>query len=132
MNEQSQIEINVMQRVHRISKLRVLISGGVFALTLALLALYAIGREVWVARVFENGPQTFSGHALYLLYAFLISSRNVEIENFAGGSPSMTTRSLTRLCIAASARFSSWSPRMLSNARLMMSISFNAVFTSEG
>ncbi len=70
MNEQSQIEKNVMQRVHRINTLRVVISGGVFALTLALLVLYAIGREVWVARVFENGPQSFTGHTLYLLYAF--------------------------------------------------------------
>ena len=64
------IEQNVMRRVRRISILRLLISSGVFALTLALLALYGIGREVWVARVFENGPQTFWGHALYLLYAF--------------------------------------------------------------
>ncbi|MFM2330633.1 MAG: hypothetical protein RLZZ26_140 [Candidatus Parcubacteria bacterium] len=69
MTEQSNIERIVMQRVHRISVLRIVISGAVFAVTLGLLALYGIGREVWVARVFENGPQTFSGHLLYLAYA---------------------------------------------------------------
>ena len=64
------IEQVVMRRVRRISWLRIIISGGVFALALASLALYGIGREVWVARVFENGPQDFFGHALYLVYAF--------------------------------------------------------------
>ena len=33
------------------------------------MALYGLGREVWVARVFANGPQGFVGHALYLVYA---------------------------------------------------------------
>jgi hypothetical protein len=70
MTEQSDIERIVMQRVHRISVLRIVISGAVFAITIALLALYGLGREVWVAQVFENGPQTFSGRILYLVYAF--------------------------------------------------------------
>lgn len=70
MNEPSPIERAVMRRVRRISWLRLLVSGGVFALCVALLALWGIGREVWVAKVFENGPQGFAGHALYLLYAF--------------------------------------------------------------
>ena len=68
--EQTNIEKTVMRRVRRISLLRIVISGGVFALSLALLALYGIGREVWVAMVFRNGPQDFFGHAAYLLYAF--------------------------------------------------------------
>lgn len=70
MTEPSPIEQAVMRRVRRISWLRLVISGGVFALCLALLALWFIGREVWVAKVFENGPQSFGGHLLYLLYAF--------------------------------------------------------------
>ncbi len=70
MNNETNIENIVMHRVRRISILRIVISGGVFALALALLALYGIGREVWVAKVFANGPQDFFGHALYLLYAF--------------------------------------------------------------
>jgi len=68
MNE-SEIEKVVMRRVRRISVLRIIISGAVFAVTLALLALYGLGREVWVAKVFENGPQDFLGHTLYLIYA---------------------------------------------------------------
>lgn len=70
MEPMTDIEKNVMHRVHRISILRLIISGAVFSSTLALLALYGIGREVWVARVFENGPQDFVGHTLYLVYAF--------------------------------------------------------------
>ena len=70
MTEQSDIERIVMRRVHRISVLRIVVSGTVFAVTLALLTLYGIGREVWVARVFENGPQGLGAHALYLMYAF--------------------------------------------------------------
>lgn len=70
MNNESNIEAVVMQRVRRMHILRMIISGAVFAVTLALIALYAIGREVWVARVFENGPQGFFAHSLYLVYAF--------------------------------------------------------------
>ncbi|MBU6323623.1 hypothetical protein KGQ55_02965, partial [Patescibacteria group bacterium] len=70
MNDSSKIETIVMRRVRRISWLRIVVSGGVFALALALIALYGIGREVWVAKVFENGPQDPAGHLLYLVYAF--------------------------------------------------------------
>src|SRR3954465_15223238 len=70
MNEKSPIDQAVMRRVRRIALLRILISGGVFAFALILLGLYGIGREVWVGMVFQNGPQTLTGHALYLLYAF--------------------------------------------------------------
>ncbi len=70
MNNQSTIEDVVMRRVRRISILRIIISGSVFFIALALLALYGIGREVWVAKVFSNGPQDPLGHALYLIYAF--------------------------------------------------------------
>lgn len=64
------IEQNVMRQVRRIAILRIVISGGIFALSLGLIALYFLGREVWVARVFENGPQDLMGQALYLVYAF--------------------------------------------------------------
>jgi hypothetical protein len=70
MTEPTHIEEVVMKRVRRISWLRLVISGVVFAIALALLALYAIGREVWVAKVFENGPQDPEGHFLYFVYAF--------------------------------------------------------------
>lgn len=70
MTKHSQLEENVMRQVRRIRILRLIISGAVFAVTATLLALYGIGREVWVARVFENGPQDFMGHLSYLVYAF--------------------------------------------------------------
>lgn len=69
-DDRSDIERIVMQRVRRISWLRLIISGVVFSLATALLALYAVGREVWVAKVFENGPQDPFGHFLYFVYAF--------------------------------------------------------------
>jgi hypothetical protein len=37
----------------------------------SVLALWGIGREVWVAKVFTNGPQDFFGHLSYLTYAFV-------------------------------------------------------------
>lgn len=45
-----------MRRVHTIHAIRPLASGTAFAALLATGSLYLIGREVWVARVFENMP----------------------------------------------------------------------------
>lgn len=57
MNDtQSNIERIVMQRVHLIRALRFAISSGVFSTLVSLLALWGIGREVWVARVLQNAP----------------------------------------------------------------------------
>jgi hypothetical protein len=68
---QTDIERIVMRRVHLIRVLQLVISTVVFASLAFVAALWGIGREVWVARVFENGPQDFLGHASYLLYAFM-------------------------------------------------------------
>jgi hypothetical protein len=72
MNNETNIERIVMRRVHLICALRVVISGGVFALLLAVLMLWGVGREVWVARVFENVPHTgdFSSLISFWLSAF--------------------------------------------------------------
>jgi hypothetical protein len=70
MTNPSAIEKVVMRRVRTIAILRPFVSGAAFATLLALLALWGIGREVWVAKVFANGPRDFVGHAFYLLYAF--------------------------------------------------------------
>ena len=59
-----------MRRVHTIRVLRPIVSGGALALVLATLALWGIGREVWVARVFQNAPHDFAGTSRYLVYAF--------------------------------------------------------------
>ncbi len=70
MTNPSTIEQNVMRRVRTISILRPLVSGGALAALVFVAALWGIGREVWVAKVFENGPQGLLGHTRYLLYAF--------------------------------------------------------------
>lgn len=69
MTNQSSIEHTVMRRVHRVRVLRFLISNLTVSGLLLVLALWGIGREVWVAKVFSNGPQDMLGQAKYLLYA---------------------------------------------------------------
>ena len=70
MTNQTNIERAVMRRVRIIRILRPIISFGSLAAVICVLALWGIGREVWVARVLENGPQDFFNHTLYLVYAF--------------------------------------------------------------
>lgn len=67
---QTNIEKKVMRRVFLIRILRPIISGGTLSALVLTLALWDIGREVWVAKVFANGPQDFFGHLTYLGYAF--------------------------------------------------------------
>ena len=68
--QQSSIEKNVMRRVHLAYILKSILSSAALAAGICILSLWGIGREVWVARVFTNGPQSFIGHAFYLVYAF--------------------------------------------------------------
>jgi hypothetical protein len=70
MNEQSNIEKNVMRRIYIIRMLKPIISSAALAAVVCVFALYGIGREVWVARVFTNGPQNVIGRSFYLVYAF--------------------------------------------------------------
>jgi hypothetical protein len=70
MNKPSNIERIVMRRIGFVRALRPIISSAALAAIICVLALWGIGREVWVARVFTNGPQSFIGHASYLVYAF--------------------------------------------------------------
>lgn len=46
-----------MRRVHTIHMLRPIISFGALSALVAVIALWGIGREVWVTRVLENMPQ---------------------------------------------------------------------------
>jgi hypothetical protein len=50
--------MNVMRRVRTIHMLRPIIRSEVAAIAVMLVALYFIGRKVWVARIFENMPKT--------------------------------------------------------------------------
>lgn len=79
MNNETNIERIVMRRVRLIRILRLVISTVVLAVLTSIAALWGIGREVWVARVFENGPQDFFGRAGYLFYAFLHTHFIVQV-----------------------------------------------------
>jgi FtsH-binding integral membrane protein len=78
-NTHTDIERIVMRRVHLIRILKLVISTVVFATLTFIAALWGIGKEVWVAHVFENGPQDFFGHLQYLGYAFLHTHIIVQI-----------------------------------------------------
>ena len=56
MNDQSNIERIVMQRVHLIRALLFAISSSVLSTLVSLLALWGISREVWVGHVLQNAP----------------------------------------------------------------------------
>ena len=58
-DDRTNIERIVMQRVHLIRALRFVISSGALSMFISVLALYGIGREVWVGRVLQNAPGNF-------------------------------------------------------------------------
>ncbi|MHB8860257.1 MAG: hypothetical protein ACYC48_00790 [Minisyncoccota bacterium] len=79
MTDISPIERVVMRRVHIIRVLRVIFSNAVLAAVAATAALWGIGREVWVAKVFANGPHDLVGQTRYLFYAFQHTHLAVQI-----------------------------------------------------
>lgn len=58
LGERTDIEKNVMRRVHLLRILGLIISTGTLAVLTFIAALWGVGKEVWVARVFENMPPT--------------------------------------------------------------------------
>ncbi len=81
MTEQpTSIERVVMKRVYRMRVLRALASNTVLAAAVAAAALYGIGREVWVAKVFANMPQvaSLSAQTSFWLSAFFHTHFLVE------------------------------------------------------
>ncbi len=78
MIDQSSIERTVMRRVHLIRILKLVISTVVLAVLTALTALWGIGREVWVARVFQNTPENLLGLPQFYLAAFANTSLIVQ------------------------------------------------------
>lgn len=76
----SRIEQIVMRRVRLIRILGLIISTGVFAALAFAIALWGIGREVWVARVFENMPhEGVATFATFWFAAFLHTRVIVQI-----------------------------------------------------
>lgn len=80
MNDtQSNIERIVMQRVHLIRALRFAISSGAFSMLVSVLALWGIGREVWVARVLQNAPSNPFDLLRFYFSAFMHTHLIVQI-----------------------------------------------------
>jgi len=71
MTNPSDIERVVMRRVHLIRILGLVISTGVLAILTFTLALWGIGKEVWVAQIFENAPDDPSTLLNFYLSAFV-------------------------------------------------------------
>ncbi len=69
---QSDIERVVMRRVRTIRVWRPIVSMGSLSALIFILALWGIGREVWVARVLENMPHSsdLASVARFYLAAF--------------------------------------------------------------
>ncbi len=67
---ESPIERTVMRRVRLIRILGLVISTGALAILTLVLALWGIGKEVWVERVFQNAPKDFVSIPNFLVSAF--------------------------------------------------------------
>lgn len=80
MNDaQSNIERIVMQRVYLIRALRFAISSGALSVVVSLLALWGIGREVWVGRVLQNAPSNPFDSIRFYLTAFVHTNLLVQV-----------------------------------------------------
>lgn len=79
MNNQSAIERTVMRRVHLIRILQLIISTAVFALLTFVVAIWGIGKEVWVARVFQNAPPNLGDLPDFYIAAFMHTNIIVQV-----------------------------------------------------
>lgn len=69
-DEQTNIERAVMRRIRLIRILGLVISAVTLAVLTLVLALWGIGKEVWVARVFQNAPADFAHIPNFFISAF--------------------------------------------------------------
>jgi hypothetical protein len=78
---ESRTERVVMARARRVRAWRAILSAETLAFAVALLALWGIGKEVWVARVFQNAPSIahFSAAAHFWLAAFANTRAVVQV-----------------------------------------------------
>lgn len=77
----STIHTNVMRRVRTIHAIESAASGAGASIVLLAASLYFIGREVWVARVWENMPNLMHVNAFinFFTYAFLHTNIFVQV-----------------------------------------------------
>lgn len=72
---------NVMRRVRTIHALKSVASSATASMLLFVGSLYVIGREVWVAHVWENMPDiaNISAFARFFTYAFTHTQFSVQL-----------------------------------------------------
>ena len=101
---QTNIEKNVMRRVHTIHILRPVFSGFTVCTLVLVVCIFAISREVWVARVLENMPHTnnVTDFSRFWLVAF--------------DNTRLTVQALSLLTIAALAYLARETSRLVSSA----------------
>jgi hypothetical protein len=77
----SSIQQNVMRRVRTIHALKAASSGAGASAVLLVVSLYIIGREVWVARVWENMPNigNLAAFSRFFTYAFTHTNLSVQV-----------------------------------------------------
>jgi hypothetical protein len=88
MTTHSSISNTVMRRVRIIHAVRPLLSSTALGSLLFLLALYGIGREVWVAHVVQNLEQVGMASTLNFLIAAFLNTRFIVqvLTLIAGGA----------------------------------------------
>lgn len=77
----SHLHTTVMRRVRAIHTLKSAASGVGVSVVMLVLSLYLIGREVWVARVWENMPSIANVDAFtrFFTYAFTHTHFSVQL-----------------------------------------------------
>lgn len=101
------IEKNVMRRVRTIRALRFVLSGATVSCLLFVVALWGIGKEVWVARVFQNMPQPSDFFAVSKFYLFAFQNTHLLVQTLsllALGSLLYLARETARLVVTLSMR----------------------------
>jgi hypothetical protein len=88
MNTTSSISNTVMRRVRIIHAVRPLLSGTALGSFLFLLAVWGIGREVWVSHIIANMPsvQDISALSRFIIAAFLNTRFIVQVLTLVAGA----------------------------------------------
>ena len=81
LSANSALKKSVMLRVRTVHATRRIFSNTTLSVAVFVLALWGIGREVWVARVFHNAPSLTNvvAAAHFFLYAFLDTRHIVQV-----------------------------------------------------
>ncbi len=111
MTNQSNIERAVMRRVYIIRALRPVVSTGALSALIFIAALWGIGREVWVAHVFQNMPHSGDLASLARFYLAAFDHTRLIVQGLAvicalsvGYLIRETTRAVTMIFLPSGAQ----------------------------